>query len=105
MLNTLSFADAEDADGIVDDDNIDSHRNDASNALTKSSSLSASQTASASASASSNKEIKLKEVKKNPFVDTSFLPDKEREAKLKAERHRLKNEWITKQTDIKKELL
>jgi len=46
-----------------------------------------------------------KETKKDPNVDTSFLPDKEREAALEAERQRLKAEWVARQVEIKKELL
>mmetsp|Transcript_6445 Transcript_6445/g.8014 ORF Transcript_6445/g.8014 Transcript_6445/m.8014 type:complete len:385 (-) Transcript_6445:54-1208(-) len=83
MLNALSFANAEDADGIVDDLADDENKNE--------------NTAKGT--------IDKLESKKNPFVDTSFLPDKDREEQLKAERQRLKNEWITKQTEIKKELL
>lgn len=93
MLNTLSFADAEDADGIVDDeDNITGDVNGDNDA----------EDAATTSKAALNAK---KEVKKNPFVDTSFLPDKEREQKLTSERLRLKNEWITQQSTIKKEYL
>ena len=45
---------------------------------------------------------KLKK-KKDPSIDTSFLPDKEREEKERALRQRLKEEWLEKQEDIKVE--
>mmetsp|Transcript_23389 Transcript_23389/g.35560 ORF Transcript_23389/g.35560 Transcript_23389/m.35560 type:complete len:392 (+) Transcript_23389:77-1252(+) len=89
MLNTLSFADAEDADDIVQDlkMNPSQERDDKRSMSSKSTNSS------------------RKEVKKNPHVDTSFLPDKEREIQLSTERHRLKAEWIAKQNKIKDELL
>ena len=40
---------------------------------------------------------------KNPSVDTSFLPDKERSANEKAERLLLKKEWLKQQALIKQE--
>jgi len=45
---------------------------------------------------------KLK-MSKNPHVDTSFLPDREREEQEKAERERLAAEWRKMQEAIKKE--
>ncbi|KAI9331713.1 XAP5, circadian clock regulator-domain-containing protein [Obelidium mucronatum] len=47
-------------------------------------------------------EKKLK-VKKNPHVDTSFLPDKEREERERRERELLKLEWLKQQDLIKEE--
>lgn len=79
MLNTLSFADVDDADDIVQD-------------LKK-------------VDKDDDKDDGGIEVKKNPNVDTSFLPDKDRENKIAAERSRLKAEWISNQNEIKKELL
>lgn len=79
MLNTLSFADVDDADDIVQD-------------LKK-------------GDKDDDKDDGGIEVKKNPNVDTSFLPDKDRENKITAERSRLKAEWISNQNEIKKELL
>ena len=76
LLSTLSFAGADDADGIVEPES----------------------------EIIENKAQGTK-VKKNPHVDTSFLPDKEREAALLQERQRLKSEWMTRQEDLKKEQL
>lgn len=42
---------------------------------------------------------------KNPTVDTSFLPDQEREQRAKAERERLRRDWLERQKSIKEELL
>ncbi|KAG5638275.1 hypothetical protein H0H81_000921 [Sphagnurus paluster] len=41
--------------------------------------------------------------RKNPNVDTSFLPDREREEAERKERERLRLEWLEKQEMIKKE--
>ncbi|XP_002157139.1 protein FAM50A isoform X1 [Hydra vulgaris] len=40
---------------------------------------------------------------KNPDVDTSFLPDKDREEEENKERERLRQEWVEKQEQIKAE--
>jgi hypothetical protein len=42
---------------------------------------------------------------KDPTVETSFLPDKDREVAEKAMREQLKQEWLVKQEKIKKERL
>ncbi|XP_031565192.1 protein FAM50A-like isoform X2 [Actinia tenebrosa] len=47
--------------------------------------------------------IKKKKLGKNPDVDTSFLPDREREEMERIERERLGQEWIEKQEKIKNE--
>jgi len=41
--------------------------------------------------------------RKNPNVDTSFLPDREREEEERKERERLRLEWLKKQEDLKNE--
>ena len=46
-----------------------------------------------------------KTIMKNPDVNTSFLPDKEREQKAIAERERLRKEWIDRQKAMKEEIL
>lgn len=43
--------------------------------------------------------------KKDPSIDTSFLPDKEREQAITTERIRLEKEWKSHQIEIKKEQL
>lgn len=46
---------------------------------------------------------KFKRLGKNPDVDTSFLPDKEREDEENEERERLRQEWVEKQAKLKAE--
>lgn len=41
--------------------------------------------------------------RKNPDVDTSFLPDREREEAERKERERLRQEWLQKQEELKME--
>lgn len=43
-------------------------------------------------------------IKKNPFVDTSFLPDRERDRKLEQEKEALRKEWLQEQEVIKNEV-
>lgn len=49
--------------------------------------------------------VKKKKNIKNPHVDTTFLPDAEREAELEKERLRLAKEWELKQEVMKEEIL
>lgn len=44
-----------------------------------------------------------KKIKKNPDVDTSFLPDREREEEENRLREELRQEWATKQNVLKEE--
>jgi len=44
-------------------------------------------------------------IMKNPEVDTSFLPDQEREQRDLAERERLRKEWLDRQKSTKEEIL
>lgn len=44
-----------------------------------------------------------KRIKKNPDVDTSFLPDREREEEENKLREELRQEWVAKQTKLKDE--
>lgn len=44
-----------------------------------------------------------KKIKKNPDVDTSFLPDREREEEENKLREELRQEWAMKQTALKEE--
>lgn len=41
--------------------------------------------------------------RKNPNVDTSFLPDRDREEAERKERERLRQEWLKNQEEIKQE--
>lgn len=42
---------------------------------------------------------------KNPAVDTSFLPDRERELAEARERHKLKQQWLEEQEKIKQQAI
>ncbi len=46
---------------------------------------------------------KRSKFRKNPNVDTSFLPDREREEAERRERERLRQEWLRRQEEIKQE--
>lgn len=48
-------------------------------------------------------EPSKKKIKKNPFVDTSFLPDREREEQENKLREQLRQEWQIKQAQLKDE--
>jgi protein FAM50 len=45
-----------------------------------------------------------KKLSKNPDVDTTHLPDRERDEKMKEERDRLTQEWLREQERIKTEV-
>jgi len=48
--------------------------------------------------------MKRKKMKlgKNPGVDTSFLPDREREEQERKEREQLRKEWLESQEKLKR---
>ena len=48
-------------------------------------------------------QLQRKKFRKNPAVDTSFLPDREREDAERREREQLRQEWLKRQEDMKKE--
>jgi protein FAM50 len=50
-----------------------------------------------------DKPSKRSKFRKNPNVDTSFLPDRDREEDDRRERERLRQEWLKRQEDMKKE--
>ncbi|KAJ1921194.1 hypothetical protein H4219_000793 [Mycoemilia scoparia] len=50
-----------------------------------------------------SKKADAKKLTKNPFVDTSFLPDRDRDAEEAMLRESLRQEWLSKQEKIKKE--
>lgn len=49
------------------------------------------------------KPAKRPKSRKNPEVDTSFLPDREREEEERRQREELRQEWLRKQEEMKKE--
>lgn len=49
------------------------------------------------------KPAKRAKSRKNPNVDTSFLPDREREEEERRQREELRQEWIRKQEEMKNE--
>ncbi|KAH9958280.1 XAP5, circadian clock regulator-domain-containing protein [Russula dissimulans] len=64
---------------------------------------------STSGSATPNADVNVenqqqrKKFRKNPAVDTSFLPDREREEAERRQREELRQEWLKRQEDMKKE--
>lgn len=46
----------------------------------------------------------IKKISKNPNIDTSFLPDRERDRKILEEKQKKDEEWILEQEVIKKEV-
>ncbi|THG98648.1 hypothetical protein EW026_g3589 [Hermanssonia centrifuga] len=50
-----------------------------------------------------DKPSKRAKSRKNPNVDTSFLPDREREEAERRQREELRQEWLRKQEDMKQE--
>ncbi|XP_059481422.1 protein FAM50 homolog [Neocloeon triangulifer] len=54
-------------------------------------------------SSDSKEEVAAKKIKKNPDVDTSFLPDREREEEENRIREQLRQEWVAKQQSLKEE--
>ncbi|CEP15800.1 hypothetical protein [Parasitella parasitica] len=50
-----------------------------------------------------DKVSKKRRMLKDPTIDTSFLPDREREEQERIEREELRKEWIVKQEEIKNE--
>ena len=56
-----------------------------------------------SAGANTENQPRRKKFKKNPAVDTSFLPDREREEAERREREELRQEWLKRQEEMKNE--
>ena len=48
-------------------------------------------------------DFKAKKIKKDPSVNTAFLPDKDREEYEQKERERLKKIWMIEQEEIKRQ--
>ncbi|KAI0637024.1 XAP5-domain-containing protein [Trametes polyzona] len=62
------------------------------------------ESGSASQNGESNEPpVKKAKSRKNPEVDTSFLPDREREEAERREREALRQEWIRRQEELKNE--
>ncbi len=62
-----------------------------------------STSGSATPTAGVNVENQRKKFRKNPAVDTSFLPDREREDTERRRREELRQEWLKRQEEMKKE--
>uniref|UniRef100_A0A6U3VLY5 FAM50A/XAP5 C-terminal domain-containing protein n=1 Tax=Ditylum brightwellii TaxID=49249 RepID=A0A6U3VLY5_9STRA len=91
MMSTLSFAGADDDDFVnTTDENDTAESGSAKNSEGEG-------TASTTDGA--------KEIKKDPRVDTSFLPDKDREISIQQQREQLRREWHAKQSQVKNEML
>jgi protein FAM50 len=52
---------------------------------------------------STEQPAKRAKFRKNPNVDTSFLPDRDREEAERKERERLRQEWLKRQEELKQE--
>eukprot|EP00850_Spirogloea_muscicola_P019845 SM000200S05835 [mRNA] locus=s200:104152:106649:- [translate_table: standard] len=96
----LSFADDMDDEKEVQDGASPSHR---SNGLSGWSTTYSQATGAELGDGSQPR--KLSKFGKDPTVETSFLPDREREAQEQAERARLRKEWMAQQERIKNEPL
>jgi hypothetical protein len=62
-----------------------------------------STSGSATPNASADAENQRKKFRKNPAVDTSFLPDREREEAERRQREELRQQWLKRQEEMKKE--
>ncbi|KAI0293075.1 XAP5-domain-containing protein [Russula brevipes] len=62
-----------------------------------------STSGSATPNAGANSESQRKKFRKNPAVDTSFLPDREREEAERRQREELRQQWLKRQEDMKTE--
>ena len=62
-----------------------------------------STSGSVTPNASVNTENQRKKFRKNPAVDTSFLPDREREEAERRQREELRQKWLKRQEEMKKE--
>lgn len=62
-----------------------------------------STSGSATPNASANTENQRKKFRKNPAVDTSFLPDRDREEAERRQREELRQEWLKRQDEMKTE--
>lgn len=120
MSATLSFNedDEEDGDGDGDGGSVEAHGkgkgkqmdcDDGKEAekLTSNAGYNTGKNTESGESEGDNEESRKKKMKlmKNPNVETSFLPDRERDLQLQREKERLRQEWLEQQEAIKKEKL
>lgn len=90
QIQALSFNLDEDEDEDEDEaEEAEASDNDITEILTKSQNL--------------HDEPVIKKIRKNPDVDTSFLPDREREEEENKLREELRQEWARKQNALKEE--
>lgn len=104
QIQALSFNVDEDEneDEEEDDDNDDDDGNGASNDESNdSSSQSSSKKFSSWATTEDGDAPAFKKLRKNPDVDTSFLPDREREEGENRLREELRQEWVAQQAALK----
>jgi protein FAM50 len=100
QIQALSFdpdADLEDDDEEAEADVSDANSNPGTRSRSK------SQSISPSASPEPPPLKKCRGLGKDPAVDTSFLPDKNREEEEDRLREQLRQEWVMKQEEVKKE--
>ena len=64
---------------------------------------STSGSATPNGGANAENQQQRKKLRKNPTVDTSFLPDREREEAERRQREELRQEWLKRQEEMKKE--
>lgn len=113
MASTLSFGGDEDEDENENEKtqkkNCSNHKssqeNDRKNSTTKKVKTLALNGNGSTTTSSSSTSLSSLRSKKCPFVDTSFLPDRDREQKESEERTRLRKEWEDQQERTKREML
>ena len=64
---------------------------------------STSGSATPNAGANGEDQAQRKKFRKNPAVDTSFLPDRDREEAERRSREELRQQWLKRQEEMKKE--
>lgn len=101
QIQALSFN--LDEDENEDDENDDDHDddNDDSNDSNSQTESSSKKTLSWAATDDTIDEPVFKKLRKNPDVDTSFLPDREREEGENRLREELRQEWVAQQATLK----
>ncbi|CAG8580393.1 16810_t:CDS:2, partial [Acaulospora colombiana] len=84
----------------ADDDQVDDNKNESSNNTNNTDLENGDENGNEKTDSPLTKKPKLG---KNPNVDTSFLPDRDREEEERKEREKLRLEWLRKQEEIKEE--